>query len=413
MPFKETCAVDERVRFCVRVERGEESMSELCRQFEISRKTGYGVYARWRAGGAGALAARSHAPHGCPHALKEGQRHALVEVRRRHPTWGPKKVKAWLEQNRSRQDWPAASTIGELFAREGLEVPRQRRRHAGPRTAPFAACLAPNDIWSIDFKGRFRTGDGRRCDPLTLQDQMSRYLVRVVAVAGTDGAHVWAVLDAAFREFGLPRIMRSDNGAPFASTGAGGLSGLSVRLVKAGVIPERIDPASPQQNGRLERLHRTLKADTAAPPAASLRAQAERFGAFRTIYNEERPHESLGLVAPASVYAVSPRRWNGRLVSPDYQADTQVRRVRHNGEIKWRNGLVYVSTALIGEPVGITETEEGHFEIHYGPVGLGRITTDHRLRRPSAVGAPGGRSRGSLHTDSARTEPESVTHHAG
>lgn len=260
MPFRETCAMDERVRFCVLHERGDVTMAELCRQFGISRKTGYVVLERWRSGGAAALAARSHAPHRCPHALEEARREAVLAVRRRHPTWGPKKVKAWLERRRPETQWPAASSIGELFAREGLTVPRRRRRHAPPRTAPFAGCTAPHDVWSMDFKGWFLTGDGQRCDPLTVQDQASRYLVRVVAVERMDVGHVWPVLAAAFREHGLPRVIRSDNGAPFASTGAGGLSALSVRLIKAGVVPERTDPASPQQNGRLERLHRTLKA---------------------------------------------------------------------------------------------------------------------------------------------------------
>src|SRR5262249_24484211 len=324
-----------------------------------SRKTGYQVLARWREGGAGGLAERSHAPHECPHALSDEVRKDNICIRHRYPTWGPKKIKARLEQTRPEQAWPAASTIGDLLGREGLAVPRKRRRHAAPRTAPLGHSPAANDGWRMDFKGWFRTRDGKRCDPLTLQDQATRYLIRVVAVDAMDTEHVWAVLDAAFRELGLPERMRSDNGPPFASTGAGGLSELSVRLIKADVLPERIDPASPQQNGGLERLHLTLQQETASPPAASLVAQARGLQDVLRVYNEERPHEALGLMVPASRYVPSRRRWNGRLRSPEYADGVAVRRVRRSGEIKWRNGLVYVSEALIGEPVGVEEAEDG------------------------------------------------------
>lgn len=411
MPFTGTCAVDERVRFCVLYESGEHSMSELCRRFGISRTTGYEVIGRWRAGGAEALADRSHAPHRCPHALDAERREAMLDVRRRHPTWGGKKVKAWLEARRPEVTWPAASTMGDAFARAGLVAARRRRRHAGAGTAPFAACRAANDVWSIDFKGWFRTGDGCRCEPLTIQDQASRYLIRAVPLARTSGERVWAVLEAAFREFGLPKAIRSDNGAPFASSGAGGLSALAVRLIKAGVLPQRIDPASPQQNGRLERLHRTLKAETASPPAASLRAQAERLRVFRRVYNEERPHEALGLVTPASVYATSPRCWSGRLSGPEYAADTEVRRVRTSGEIKWAGATVYISTALVGELISLEQSESGVWRVHYGPVLLGEIARTGRLRRARAVAAAGRRCRDALRSHGAHMQ--GVNHHAG
>jgi putative transposase len=390
MPWQETCSMTEKARFCIAYDAGEASMSELCREFGISRKTGYQVLARWRQDGVGGLEERSHAPHRCPHALSEEVRAAVLGVRHRHPTWGPKKIKARLEQTRPDQVWPAASTIGDLLGREGLAVARKRRRHAAPRTAPLGHCREANDTWSMDFKGWFRTGDRKRCNPLTLQDQASRYLIRVVAVDRMDTSHVWPVLDAALREFGLPERVRSDNGAPFASTGAAGLSALSVRLVKAGVLPERIAPASPQQNGRLERLHLTLKQETASPPASSLAAQGRRFQSFLRVYNEERPHEALGLVAPASLYIPSRRRWSGRLRSPEYASGVDVRRVRTNGEIRWRNGLVYVSAALIGEPIGLEEDADGTWGVRYGPVLLGAIDAAGRLQAPRAAGRAGG-----------------------
>jgi putative transposase len=344
-------------------------MSELCRRFGVSRKTGYEVLARWRAEGPAGLAERSHAPHHRPHALSKRVREAIVGLRGKRPTWGPKKLKRHLELDHPDVAWPAASTIGDLLARMGVVARRKRLRQVPPRTAPLAHCQRANDVWSVDFKGWFRTLDGSRCDPLTMQDQASRYLLRVVAVERMDADHVWAVFDAAFREFGLPVAVRSDNGPPFASTGAGGLSRLAVRLIKAGVVPERIDAGCPQQNGRLERLHLTLAQETARPPAASLRAQARSFDAFCQVYNEERPHEALGLAVPASVYVASARSWNGRLCSPEYASGVAVRRVRMNGEIKWGGGLVWISSALIGEPIGIEEGEDGLWRVWFGTSG--------------------------------------------
>jgi hypothetical protein len=238
-------------------------------------------------------------------------------------------------------------------------------------------------VWCIDFKGWFLTGDGMHSEPLTLSDAYSRYLLRCQAMARTDTDHVWPVLDAAFREFGLPHRLRSDNGPPFASCGAGGLSQLSVKVIKAGIVPERIAPGKPQQNGRLERLHLTLLQDTANPPAKSLREQLERLRSFQCLYNEERPHAALGNDTPAEHYAVSPRRFDGILREPHYGPDHAVRRVRHNGEIRWQGNTIYISAALISEPVGLIERQDGGWSVHYGPIALGVIAhRDDRLRKP-------------------------------
>jgi putative transposase len=234
----------------------------------------------------------------------------------------------------------------------------------------------------MDFKGWFRTGDGKRCEPLTLSDAYSRYLLRCQAVPRTGTEQVWPILDAAFREFGLPHRLRSDNGPPFASTGAGGLSRLAVKVIKAGITPERIEPGKPQQNGRLERLHLTLLKDTADPPARTLRDQVDRFHSFQRLYNEERPHQALGNDTPADHFALSPRRWNGVLRSPDYDREHDVRRVRHSGEIKWRGNTIYISEALAGEPIAVREQPDGSHLAQFGPIVLGVI--DHRgdrLRR--------------------------------
>lgn len=238
---------------------------------------------------------------------------------------------------------------------------------------PLSPALAANDVWGVDFKGWFRTGDGARCEPLSLSDLSSRYVLRLQALERIDGEQVWPILEAAFFEFGLPRVMRSDNGAPFASTAAGGLSRLGVRLIKAGVVPERIKPGRPQQNGCHERMHLTLKQETASPPAATLRKQQQRFDAFRTTFNEERPHEALGQTPPAQHYDPPPRPYSGRLREPDYADDQTVRRVRSNGEIKWRGQRLFLSEALTSEPVGLCETDEGLFEVRYGPLVLGTI----------------------------------------
>ncbi len=306
MGWKETCALDERMRFVMAAEAQEEPMAALCRRFGVSRKSGYKWLERYRSEGVAGLAERSRAPRNHPQAVSAALAERCLSVRRAHPTWGPVKVRAFLDRREPGVAWPAASTLGALFDREGLTVKRRLRRRGPPAGAPFAACAQANAVWAIDFKGWFLTGDGTHCEPLTLADAHSRYLLRCQALAKSDAAHVWPVLDAAFREFGLPERLRSDNGPPFASTGAGGLSRLAVKVIKAGVAPERIRPGKPQENGRLERLHLTLLQDTAKPPARSLREQLERLRAFQRLYNEERPHAALKNATRRSI--TRPRR---------------------------------------------------------------------------------------------------------
>jgi putative transposase len=372
MVWMETRPVDERMRFVVAVEAGEESFALLCRRAGISRKTGYKWLQRWRETGAAGLFDQPRAPLTHPQALCDEIVEACLGVRRAHPTWGPLKVKTWLERERPQTVWPAASSIGTLFDREGLTVKRRLRRRGPPSTTPFASCQAPNDLWCMDFKGWFRTGDGERCDPFTLFDGASRFLFRCQVMERCDADHVWPVLDAAFRQFGLPRSLRSDNGSPFASIGVGGLSRLSVKVIKAGVVPDRIEPGKPQQNGRLERFHLTLLGDAASPPAQTLAAQRRRFADFQKTYNEDRPHQALGGLTPGSVYIPSPRCWDGILREPHYGPDEEVRRVRSNGEIKWGGEMIYLNHALAGEPVGLTQTEDG-WAVRFAFVPLGVI----------------------------------------
>ena len=379
----EARAVDKRMRFVTAVEAREETVTAVCRRFGLSRKTGYKWLERYRLDGIAGLGERSRAPHTPPQLVTAAIAERCLAVRRTHPTWGPVKVRAWLERDDPATVWPAASTIGGLFDREGLTVKRKLRRRCPPASAPFAGCGSPNAVWCIDFKGWFLTGDGTHCEPLTLSDAYSRYLLRCQALGRNDSEHVWPVLEVAFREFGLPLRLRSDNGPPFASTAAGGLSRLAVKVIKAGVRPERIAPGKPQQNGRLERLHLTLLRDTANPPARSLREQLGRFRDFQRVYNEDRPHAALGNATPAEYYGRSPRRWDGILREPEYPDEAAVRRVHRNGAIRWRGAEIYLTEALVGEPVGLIERQDGGWTVHYGPIELGVI--DHRgerLRRP-------------------------------
>jgi putative transposase len=383
MPWHETCVMDERMALMVDWNRGEHSVSELCRHYGVSRRVAYKWRQRYESEGIDGLTDRSRAPHLHPNAMSEAVEEALLEFRRRHPGWGAKKTRARLGRDRPEVSWPAESTIAALFARHGLVKPQRRRRRVAP-SGPLSACAAANDVWGIDFKGWVVLGNGRRCDPLTVSDLATRYILRLQALERPDGEEVWPLVDAAFREFGLPRVMRSDNGPPFASTGAGGLSRLAVRLIKAGVVPERIAPARPQENGRHERMHRTLKEEAMQPPAYDARAQQRRFDAFRRTFNEERPHEALGQAVPADRYRSSERRYSGRLREPDYADEEEVRRVRSSGEIKWRGERIFISEALIGEPVGLAELAEGAWAIRYGPVALGVIDEQGRFRRLAA-----------------------------
>jgi hypothetical protein len=250
---------------------------------------------------------------------------------------------------------------------------------------------AANDVWCTDFKGWFRTADGRRCDPFTLTDAHSRYLLRCQAVARPDEENVRPIFMAAFEEHGLPLAIRSDNGPPFASPGVGGLSRLTVWWIKLGIRPERIVAGKPQQNGRHERLHRTLNQETATPPAASLPAQQERFDAFRAVYNNERPHEALGQQTPALLYQPSPRPYPDRVADPPYDDEVAVRRVRSNGQIKWAGELIFVGEALVGERVGIVETAGGDWLVRYADVELGYIHPQRRRLSPRPLYGGAGR----------------------
>jgi transposase InsO family protein len=386
--------MEQRLEFVLQAIKHETSMTELCRNFGISRQTGYELLAHFKTDGLDGLKPHSRAPRTHPNAIAQEVCAAVIRAKERHLSWGPKKLQPLPEESEAiRQQWPVASTRGTILARAGLTVPRKRpRAHVPPRTQPFGSVGAANDTWCADFKGWFRTADGTRCDPLTISDAHTRLLLRCQALEhGIHTQYVRPVFDAAFREYGLPLRLRTDNGSPFAHVGAGGLSELAVWWIKLGIVPERIDPGRPNQNGRHERFHRTLKAATANPPAASLRLQQQRFDAFRQEYNTERPHEALGQQPPLWWYTPSPRSYPARLAEPTYPEATHVRRVRHNGEIRWSQDTIYVSSVLVGEPVGIFEVADGWL-VRYGPIDLGLLDPARNRLRNARRRSPGRRT---------------------
>jgi transposase InsO family protein len=380
MPFQETCRMERRVQMLLDWETRAFSVTELSRRYGVSRDTVYLWTLRREGGTPDWFADRSHAPLSRPHRTPEAQVEPILAMKRRFPHFGPKKVKARLEIEQPQMTWPAASTIGAYLKAAGLVEPRAGRRRALERGVASSWAQGPNAEWACDFKGWFRTRDGTRCDPLTLTDTYSRYLIETKITAQTVEG-VRPVFEQVFREHGLPQAIRSDNGPTFGSSGAGGLTRLSAWWLRLGVQPHYIRPASPQENGRHERMHRTLKRETARSPAASLAEQQARFDAFRAHFNHIRPHEALDQTPPADHWSPSPRAFPDRLADPWYDAFHQVRRVRTNGEIKWRGQYAFVAEALAGEIVGIAELDHGLHLVRFCNIDLGVIDRRGTFRR--------------------------------
>lgn len=365
MPWKESGVLDEKMRFVLDHEKGLWTMTELCWRYGISRESGYENLRRFRQAGVVGLLERSRAPVHHPNQTSSEILEQILALRRQRPTWGPKKLRGYLERKCPQRKWPALSTIGEWLKAEGLVVPRRKRHKTPPYTQPFISLDGPNQVWCADFKGWFRTRNGERIDPLTVSDAYSRYLLRCQAVDRADTEQVQGILEAAFREYGMPLAMRSDNGAPFASRAIAGLSRLAVYLMKLDIVPERIEPGHPEQNGRHERMHRTLQQETAEPAAANRRDQQRAFDRFRREYNQERPHEALGQQTPASHYAASPRTYPARVPIPEYDSSMQVRNIAPHGHFSWQGKEIFLSETLQGERVGLQQTADEHCTIYF------------------------------------------------
>ena len=374
--------MQQRLRFVVEYELGERSMTELCERYGIARETGYVWLRRHRELGVEGLVERSRAALRHANQTPQAVERMIVELRQAHMKWGPRKLKRILERDEPGRGWPAASTIGALLKREGLVVGRRQRLRTQPYTEPLAHADGPNRVWCADFKGWFRTQDGERIDPLTLSDGHSRYLLRCQAVAKTDTARVMAIFEAAFREYGLPEAIRTDNGAPFASRAVAGLSRLAVWWIKLGIVPERIQAGHPEQNGRHERMHRTLQQETAEPAAANRRQQQRAMERFRKEYNEVRPHEALGMQTPASVYQRSPRRFPARLPEIDYPETMLVVPVQQKGHFRWKKHQVFVSEVLWGERLGLLPIDDRCFTVYFGKFPIAAFDPQHAYLGP-------------------------------
>lgn len=383
MPWRETSPMDQRMRFVTECRSELFTMTELVDQYGISRKTGYKWLDRYEADGVQGLTDRSRRPHQSPLATDPDVVEALLALRKRHPRWGAKKLLAVLVRRQPTLPRPGRSTVCDLLTREGLVTPRPRRRRGGHARSTLTAITHPNQTWTVDFKGEFRTGDGRLCYPLTLRDGWSRFVLRCDALIGRTSEATRHRVERAFAEYGLPDRIRSDNGSPFAGIGLGRLSRLAVWWMRLGIVPERITPGHPEQNGSHEQFHSVLKAETARPPAPNARAQQGRFHRFRAEYNHERPHEALHDQPPATCYTPSRRSLPPTLPPLEYPGHLEIRRVSTVGCISWRNRPVFLSEGLAGETVAFEEIDDGLWTVYFASVALGRF--DERLGRVDPI----------------------------
>lgn len=372
MPWRERTVIEERLRFVEDVNRPGWSIAELCRRYGVSRKTGYKWLAAYRSGGPSALADGSRRPRRCPHETPPEVVRLILQLQQRY-TWGARKVRRLLQDRVAADQVPTKTTVHRILERHGRVQPRRatrRRYHSG---RPLTPMDAPNACWTVDYKGQFRTGNGVYCYPLTVQDGATRYLLGCRGLTAPTTRGSWTVFTQLFRRYGLPERIRSDNGAPFASSALGRLSTLSVWWIRLGIHPELIEPAHPEQNGRHERMHRTLKAATARPPSADLQRQQVRFDAFRQRYNTERPHEALRDATPASCYAPSPRPFPTTLASVEYPGHFERRLVSRNGGIRWQKRWVNVSHLLAELEIGFEAIDDALWNVYFGPIWLGRF----------------------------------------
>lgn len=374
MPWREMRPMDQRKEFVREYRRGLYTMTEMAERYDISRKTGYALVHRVDELGMAGLAPQSRRPHHSPTRTPEHIAALLIEAKRKHPAWGPEMLLNWLRpRHRAIREWPAVSTAGAILKREGLVQPRRRR---SPRTHPGVVdpiTAVPNDLWTADFKGQFRTQNHIYCYPLTIADQHTRFLLACHGLPSVKGAQAWPIFERTFREYGLPRAIRTDNGAPFVTRSICGLSHLNVWWMRLGIQHQRIRPASPQENGAHERMHRTLKREAIRPPKATMRSQQRAFDAFRTEYNEERPHTHHGGKPPGSQYDASPREYPSRLPALEYPGHYTVKRVTTVGTFRFNTKVLFIANALRGYHLGFNEEADGIWSIYFGEILLAKM----------------------------------------
>lgn len=376
MSWLETEPMNEKIKFIsayLEAKRAS-TFKELCSHFNISCKTGYKYIKRFESEGIDGLKERSRAPHSNAKKIPTSQEEKILELKAKYPDWGSKKISNWLFQEDKETQWPAKSTIDELFKKHNLVRTSKRKRRVVPYKNPFIDVGQPNDSWSMDYKGQFRLGNKQLCYPLTITDNFSRYLLAVEGSERISGVTTKEVLTRLFMEFGLPLAIRSDNGPPFASVGLGGLSKLAVWLIKLGIVPERIKPGHPQENGRHERMHLTLKQQTAMPSQWDQTKQQHSFDLFRKMFNEERPHEGIEFNRPAWLYTKSPRSFSAKIPRVEYDSSVveKTRRIRTNGTMKWHGKEIFLSQSLIGETIAMTHHCENQWKIFFSflPIGI-------------------------------------------
>jgi putative transposase len=390
MPWKTTSVLQERTRFLEEYLEGVLSLAKLCREHGISRKTGHKWVSRYERSGVAGLEELDRSARINPHAVRPEVEEWILRGRSLFPSWGPKKLVAWARRESGGETLCAVSTAGEILRRHGLTVPRLITRKGEAFAGSLVEGTKANELWCVDFKGYFKVGDRSRCDPLTLTDAHTRYLLKCQCMPNLGLVAALRVLEAAFRQFGLPERIRSDNGAPFGSIGLGGLSVLSIWWIKLGIMPERIAPGKPYQNGRHERMHRTLKRETATPPAANLRAQQRRFDAFREEFNEQRPHEALNQQTPGSLYVSSAREYTGRAHCPAYDEGVATRKVQSNGMIYWGSQRLFLGEAFAREHVALVEQQDGLWELRFGHIPIGTLNERRGVIRPIRRPTPAG-----------------------
>lgn len=363
----------ERAKFVLAAEEGLYSIAELSARFGVSRQTGYKWLRRYHEGGIGAMADRSRAPKKCPHRTASEVEDLLIDCRKTHPRWGPKKLIAYLARRHPEVALPAPSTAGAILSRNRLIEPKRRRR---PTRHPGASSLqteAPNQVWTTDFKGQFKTGDGIYCFPLTVADAHSRFVLGVEALPSVKQEGAFPVFERLFQRWGLPDAIRTDNGNPFATQALCGLSKLNVWWIQLGIDHQRIEPGQPQQNGRHERMHRTLKAETTRPPEKNMEAQQQRFDSFREEFNTERPHGALDGDTPRSRYRRSEREMPDVLPEPEYPAHLEIRRVSRAGTFRFKKQLLFLSQPLREHHIALEEIDDGIWSLYFYDVLLARL----------------------------------------